>query len=169
MPVFVPCLFARLSICLCRGASPVGLARRVLIPQNNSTTECYFCDPVILAGPPILSVTIDIPSKINRSQPTGNELQKVHLLDWGASGQVRGNRFHPGRLFTRKAALLNQRKFSCHRSSRHSAPDGATRSLIVVSSPQAPAGNKMSLRTNPGMESWPSVVLITNLKTDLQK
>jgi hypothetical protein len=27
----------------------VGLARRGVIPQNNSTSECFFCDPVVLA------------------------------------------------------------------------------------------------------------------------
>src|SRR5215813_1867106 len=33
-----------------RSASPVGLARRVLRPQNNSTPDCYFYDPVVLAS-----------------------------------------------------------------------------------------------------------------------
>src|SRR5215467_15372916 len=33
-----------------RSASPVGLARRVLRPQNNSTPDCYFYDPVVLAA-----------------------------------------------------------------------------------------------------------------------
>src|SRR5215475_9713760 len=33
-----------------RSASPVGLARRVLRPQNNSTPDCYFYDPVVLDG-----------------------------------------------------------------------------------------------------------------------
>jgi hypothetical protein len=28
----------------------VGLALTGVIPQNNSTSQCYFCDPVILAG-----------------------------------------------------------------------------------------------------------------------
>src|SRR5262245_39165425 len=32
-----------------RSASPVGLARRVLRPQNNSTPDCCFYDPVVLA------------------------------------------------------------------------------------------------------------------------
>src|SRR5262249_38226239 len=31
-----------------RSASPVGLARRVLRPQNNSTPDCCFYDPVVL-------------------------------------------------------------------------------------------------------------------------
>src|SRR5215510_13553087 len=30
-----------------RSASPVGLARRVLRPQNDSTPDCYFYDPVV--------------------------------------------------------------------------------------------------------------------------
>src|SRR5215831_10060307 len=33
-----------------RSASLVGLARKGGIPQNNSTTECSFCDPVVLAA-----------------------------------------------------------------------------------------------------------------------
>src|SRR5215831_8760221 len=33
-----------------RSASPVGLARRVLRPQNNSTPDCYFYDPVVIDG-----------------------------------------------------------------------------------------------------------------------
>jgi hypothetical protein len=31
-----------------QSASPVGLARRGVIPQNNSTRECFVCDPVVL-------------------------------------------------------------------------------------------------------------------------
>ncbi len=31
-----------------RSVSLVGLARRGVIPQNNSTRECFFCDPVVL-------------------------------------------------------------------------------------------------------------------------
>jgi hypothetical protein len=31
-----------------RSVSLVGLARRAVIPQNNSTPECYCCDPVVL-------------------------------------------------------------------------------------------------------------------------
>src|SRR3954468_21636586 len=31
-----------------RSASPVGLARTAVIPQNNSTSDCYICDPVVL-------------------------------------------------------------------------------------------------------------------------
>src|SRR5262249_23141278 len=34
-----------------RNASPVGLARRVLRPQNNSTPDCCFYDPVVLDRP----------------------------------------------------------------------------------------------------------------------
>src|SRR5215468_5795802 len=33
-----------------RSASPVGLARRVLRPQNNSTPDCCFYDPVVIEG-----------------------------------------------------------------------------------------------------------------------
>jgi hypothetical protein len=32
-----------------RSVSLVGLARKGVIPQNNSTTECSFYDPVVLA------------------------------------------------------------------------------------------------------------------------
>jgi hypothetical protein len=31
-----------------RSVSLVGLAQRGVIPQNNSTLECSFCDPVVL-------------------------------------------------------------------------------------------------------------------------
>jgi hypothetical protein len=34
---------------ICREASLLGLARKGVIPQNNSKTECLFCDPVVLA------------------------------------------------------------------------------------------------------------------------
>ena len=33
-----------------RSVSLVGLALRGVIPQNNSTLKCLFCDPVVLAG-----------------------------------------------------------------------------------------------------------------------
>src|SRR5437773_2831156 len=33
-----------------RSVSLVGLARRGVIPQNNSTSECSFCDPVIVVA-----------------------------------------------------------------------------------------------------------------------
>src|ERR1700690_1893206 len=36
--------------CMPRSVSLVGLARRGVIPQNNSTTQCSFYDPVVLGG-----------------------------------------------------------------------------------------------------------------------
>src|SRR3954447_20047879 len=36
--------------CTPRSVSPVGLARTALIPQNNSTSDCLICDPVVLAA-----------------------------------------------------------------------------------------------------------------------
>src|SRR5947209_11634670 len=38
--------------CRPRSVSPVGLARTALIPQNNSTSDCLFCDPVVLGARP---------------------------------------------------------------------------------------------------------------------
>jgi len=40
-----------------RSVSLVGLARRGVIPQNNSTSKCSFCDPVVLGGLPILVIS----------------------------------------------------------------------------------------------------------------
>src|SRR3954454_1681740 len=34
--------------CTRRSVSPVGLAPTALIPQNNLTSDCFFCDPVVL-------------------------------------------------------------------------------------------------------------------------
>jgi probable HAF family extracellular repeat protein len=49
-----------------RSASLAGLALTGVIPQNNSTPECFFCDPVVLGGHGFLKdgavfTTIDVP------------------------------------------------------------------------------------------------------------
>src|SRR5215471_12609583 len=36
--------------CTPRSTSLVGLARRAVVPRNNSTTECYLCDPVVVGN-----------------------------------------------------------------------------------------------------------------------
>src|SRR4051795_12952943 len=43
-----------------RSASPVGLAQTAVIPQNNSTSDCYICDPVVLRVFRYVSVLIAV-------------------------------------------------------------------------------------------------------------
>jgi hypothetical protein len=60
-----------------RSVSLVGLAQRGVIPQNNSTRQCSFCDPVVLTGTGRLWIT---DSKISHSSDTPEKLGKIQWM-----------------------------------------------------------------------------------------
>ena len=107
-----------------RSVSLVGLARKGVIPQNNSTTECFFYDPVVLgriqkrprhSTPADVAIATSQMARRRTPGPTGagTALRPGHLLQVFADGLVRkpGNDSAPTgfeqRAHLRCAALAN--------------------------------------------------------------